>query len=169
MSAVAIDVGAAFERQCHLGIGFDRADAVDARDRGHDDDVIRLLQQRARCRMAHPVYLLVDGRILLDERVGLGDIGFGLVIVVIGDEILDIAFREKGFHLAVELRGECLVMRHDERRALRLLDDMRHGEGFARSGDAQQHLVALLLLKPLRSARRSPGAGRLRAYNRKRF
>src|SRR5690606_39685991 len=46
--------------------------------------------------------------------------------------------------LAVELGGESLVRREDQRRALRLLDDLRHGEGFARAGDAEQDLVLLL-------------------------
>ena len=34
-------------------------------------------------------------------------------------------------------------MREDERRPIRLLDDLGHGEGLARAGDAKQHLVLL--------------------------
>ena len=42
----------------HGRIGLDRADAVDAADRGHHDDVVPL-QDRPRRRVAHPVDLLV--------------------------------------------------------------------------------------------------------------
>ena len=43
----------------HRRVGLDRADAVDARHRGDDDDVVAL-QQRARRGVAHAVDLLVD-------------------------------------------------------------------------------------------------------------
>ena len=43
----------------HGRIGLDRADAVDARHRGHDDDVVAL-EQGARRAVAHAVDLLVD-------------------------------------------------------------------------------------------------------------
>jgi hypothetical protein len=93
--------------------------------------------------VAHPVDLLVDRGFLLDERVGARDVGLGLVIVVVGDEVLDRIVGEEGLELPVELRGERLVGRQDQGRALRLLDDLGHREGLARAGDAEQHLVAL--------------------------
>jgi hypothetical protein len=37
----------------------------------------------------HPVDLLVDERVLLDVRVGRGDVGLGLVVVVVADEVVD--------------------------------------------------------------------------------
>ena len=43
----------------------------------------------------------------------------------------------------VELGGEGLVVREDERGALDLLDDLGHGEGLAGAGDAEQDLVLL--------------------------
>src|SRR5690606_14982010 len=70
----------------HRAAGLDRTDAVDARDRCHDDDIVAL-QQRPGSRVAHPVDLLVDLALLLDEGISAGDIGFGLVIVVVGYEI----------------------------------------------------------------------------------
>ena len=45
--------------------------------------------------------------------------------------------------LAVELRRQRLVRREDQRRPLRARDHLRHGEGLARAGDAEQHLVLL--------------------------
>ena len=124
------------------GIGFHRTDTVDARHRRHDDHVVAL-QDRPRRRMAHAVDLLVHRGVLLDIGVAARDIGFGLVVVVIADEILDRVFREEGLELAVELGGQRLVRRQDQGGALGGLDDLGHGEGLARAGNAQQHLVAL--------------------------
>ena len=144
----AVDPVALGQRQGHLRIGLDRADAVDARDRG-DDDHVAAFEDRARRRMAHPVDLLVQRRFLFDIGVGARDVGLGLVIIVIGDEIFDRVLREKALHLAVELRGQGLVRREDDRRPPGAGDDMRHGKGLARAGDAEQHLVALVARDPL--------------------
>jgi hypothetical protein len=40
-------------------------------------------------------------------------------------------------------------MRQNQRRPVRLLDDLGHGEGLARPGHAQQHLVLLARRQPL--------------------
>ena len=138
-----VDLVADCEREGHRGVGLDRADAVDAGDRGDDDHVVAL-QQRARRGVAHAVDLLVDRRFLLDIGVGARDVGLGLVIVVVGDEILDRVVGEEALELAVELRRQRLVGGEDQRRALRRLDHLGHGEGLARAGDAEQHLVALV-------------------------
>ena len=82
-------------------------------------------------------------RFLLDEGVGARDVGLGLVVVVVGDEILDRVVREEFLELGIELRGQRLVGREDQGRALRLLDHLGHGEGLARAGDAEQHLGAV--------------------------
>ena len=138
-----VDLVAELQRKSHGGVGLDRADAVDARHGGHDDHVVAL-EQRPRGRVAHAVDLLVDVGFLLDIGVGARDVGFGLVIVVVGDEILDGVVGEEALELAVELRGQRLVGREDQSRPLGRLDHLGHGEGLARAGDAEQHLVALL-------------------------
>ena len=100
-------------------------------------------------RVAHPVDRLVHRAFLLDVGVGARDIGLGLVIIVIADEIFDRIVGEEALELAIELRGEDLVGREDQRRALQRLDHLGHGEGLARAGDAEQHLVALARLRRL--------------------
>ena len=135
----AVEALALGEGEGHLGIGLDRADAVDAGNRG-DDHGVAPLQDGAGGRMPHAVDLLVDRGFLLDVGIRARHIGFGLVVVVIGDEILDRVLREETFHLAVKLRRQRLVGGEDQRRALGRRDHMRHGEGLARAGDAQQHL-----------------------------
>ena len=104
------------------------------------------LEQRPSRGVAHAVDLLVDRRFLLDVGVGPRDVGLRLVVVVVGDEVLDRVLGEEALELAVELRGERLVGREDQRRALRRGDDIGHREGLARAGDAEQHLVALVRL-----------------------
>ena len=138
-----VDALALLQREGHRGVGLDRADTVDARHRGHDDDVVAL-QQRPRRRVAHAVDLLVDGRVLLDIGVGPRHIGLGLVVVVVADKILDRVVGEEALELAIELRRQRLVRRQDDGGALRGLDHLGHGVGLAGAGDAEQHLGAVL-------------------------
>ena len=143
-----VDALALLQRERHRGIGLDRADTVDAGHRGDDDDVVAL-EQRARRRVAHAVDLLVDREVLFDVGVGARDIGFGLVVVVIADEILDRVVGEEALELAIELGGQRLVRRQDDGGALRRLDHLGHGVGLAGAGDAEQHLRAVVALDAL--------------------
>ena len=136
----ALDLLAFFEEQEHAVVGFGRAEAVDAGD-GGDDDGVAALEEGARGGEAELVELFVDGGFFFDEEVAGGDVGFGLVVVVVGDEVLDGVVGEEGFELVVELGGEGLVVREDEGGALGLLDDLGHGEGLAGAGDAEEDLI----------------------------
>ena len=51
--------------------------------------------------------------------------------------------REELLELAVELRGQRLVMRHDERGAAEFLDDVRRGECLSRSRHTEKRLVSI--------------------------
>ena len=133
------------------------AQAVDARDRGHDQHVAAA-QQRRRGRQAQPVDLLVDLRVLLDVGVGARKVGFGLVVVVVADEVLDRVVREELLELAVELGGQRLVVRHHQRRAVDSLDDLGHDVGLAGAGRAQKRLVSIVLAcRPSRSMAMASG------------
>ncbi len=140
-----VDALADRDAERHGRIGLDRADAVDARHGGHDDDVVAL-QQRPGGGVAHPVDLLVDGRFLLDVRVGPRHIGLGLIVIVVGNEVFDGIVGEEALELAVELRRQRLVGRENQGRPVGGGDHLGHGEGLAGAGDAEQHLVALLAL-----------------------
>ena len=91
---------------------------------------------------------VVDDRVLVDVRVGRRDVRLGLVVVVVADEVLDGVLREELAHLAVELGGEGLVGREDQRRLAGLLDDVRDGERLARAGDAEKNLVPFAVAQP---------------------
>ncbi len=126
----------------HAGVGLDRTDAVNAADGGDDDDVVAF-EDRARGGVAHAVDLLVNVGFFFDVGVGARHVRFRLVVVVITDEVLDCVLGEEAPELAIELGCERLVGRKDQGRALHRLDDLGHGESFARAGDAEEHLILL--------------------------
>ena len=122
------------------------AEAVDAGDGGDDDHVLPL-EEGARGRVTQLINLLVDVGILGDIGVGAGDVGLRLVVVVVGDEVLDGVVGEELLELAAELRRQRPVGREDEGRALPALDDVGHGERLAGAGDAEQRLLVLPLFE----------------------
>ena len=91
--------------------------------------------------MPQPVDLLVDVRLFLDVGVGPWDVRLRLVVVVVGDEVLDRVLREELLELRRELRRQRLVVHDHQGRALLTLDDLGHGEGLAAAGNAEQRLV----------------------------
>ena len=125
-----------------------RAEAVDARDRGDDHDVATR-EERRRGREPEPGDVVVLGRVLLDVEIGLRDVRLGLVVVVVGDEVLDRVRREELAELVAELRGERLVVGDHERGALDLLDDPGHRRGLARAGRAEHRLEPLARVEAL--------------------
>ena len=131
----------------HPRIGFRGAEAVDAGDRGDDEDVAAG-EEAAGGAVAELVDLFVDRRILFDEGVGADDVGFGLVVVVVGDEIFDGVVGEEFLEFAVELRGQGLVVGKDQGRPLHLRDDVGHGKGLARAGDAEEDLMLVAAPQP---------------------
>ncbi len=120
---------------------------------GRDDDHVAAREQVRRRGVAEPVDVVVPRAVLLDVEVGLRDVRLGLVVVVVGDEVLDRVVREELAELVAELRGERLVVRDHERGAPDLLDDPGHRRRLAGAGRAEQRLVP--------RARREPTHDRL--------
>ena len=85
--------------------------------------------------------MVVDRRILLDEGIGGWHIGFGLVVVVVGNEVLHRVVGEERLELAVELRRQGFVWRQHQGRAVGLGDHIGDAEGLARTGHPKQRLV----------------------------
>src|SRR5439155_666328 len=136
---------ALFQHEQHAVIRFRRAEAVYARD-GRNDHDIAAFEKRPRGGKTHPVNLIVDGGFLLDVRVGRGDVGLGLVVVVVADEVFGRVLREESTEFVIQLRRQRLVVGQDERRPLQTVDDLRHRERLSRSGYAQQYLVLLAIV-----------------------
>jgi len=110
-----------------------RPKAIDAGDAGNDDDIVSL-KERPGGGVAHLIDLFIDLRVLLDIRIGGGDIGFGLIVIVITDEEFDRILRKEVFEFAVKLGGQGLVVRDDQRGLLDPLDHIGHGEGLSGAG-----------------------------------
>ena len=139
---VAVDVVAAAQ-QLHVAlVDVGRAQAVDAGHR-RDDDHVAAREHRCGGGVAQAVDLRVDRGVLLDVEVARGDVGLGLVVVVVGDEVLDRVVGEVGPELVAELRRERLVVRDDERGPLDRLDRAGHRHRLAGAGRAQQRREAV--------------------------
>ena len=130
----------------HLAVGFRRSEAVDARDRG-DDQHVAPGKQRGGGRQAQPLDLLVGLGFFLDVEVLARDVRLRLVVVVVGDEILDRVLGEEIPELGVILGGKGLVVRDHEGRPLHPRHHVGDGEGLAGPGRAQKNLVLLALLQ----------------------
>ena len=135
--------------QLHLlVVDLGRADPVDAGD-GGDDDHVAAGKQRGRRRVAQAVDLIVDRGVLLDVEVLRWDIGLGLVVVVVGNEVLDRVVGEELAELVAELRRQRLVVGDHQRGPLHLGDSRRHREGLAGPGGAEQRLESVPRPQPL--------------------
>ena len=119
-----------------------RAQPVDARDARHDEHVAAR-QQGGGGGVPEALDLVVHRRVLLDVRVGLRDVGLGLVVVVVADEVLDRVVGEDLAELVGQLGAQRLVGRDHQGRALDRLDHVRDRERLAGAGGTQQREVRL--------------------------
>ena len=117
---VAVDHLTDLEQLHFFVVDLGRADPVDAGDRG-DDDHVAAGEERRGGGVAETVDLVVDRGVLLDVEVLRGDVGLGLVVVVIGDEVLDRVIGEELAELVAELGRERLVVGDHQRRSLHRL------------------------------------------------
>jgi hypothetical protein len=90
-----------------------------------------------------PLDLLVERGVLLDVGVRLRDVGLGLVVVVVRDEVLDGVLREEVPQLVRELGRQRLVRLHHQDGPLHPLGQPRDGGRLARARGAEQHDVLL--------------------------
>jgi hypothetical protein len=145
-----------------LAVALGRAQAVDAGDRRHHDDVLAG-QEGGGGGVAQALDLVVDRAVLLDVGVARGDVGLGLVVVVVADEVLDPVVREELPHLVGQLGGQRLVGGDDQGRLLDPLDGPGDGGALAAPGDAEEGDEPLPRAdgvgQPLDGARLVPGGG----------
>ena len=97
--------------------------------------------------MAQTVDLIVDGAVLFNVGIGTGDVGFGLVVIVVGNKILHRIVREERAELGAELGRQRLIMGQHQRGAVAPGDHVGHGKGLA--GHTQQGLAAVAPLNAL--------------------
>ncbi len=97
---VAIESLPLLDKHQHVEVHFRLAKPVDAGDRGDDQNIVALQQGFGR-RMAQLVDLVVDAGVLLDIGVGGRNVGFGLIVVVIRNEVADRVFRKQALEFVV--------------------------------------------------------------------
>lgn len=102
--------------------------------------------------MAQALNLVVDGAVLLNEGVGVGDIGLWLVVVVVGDKVFHRIVGKELLELRAQLRGQGFVVGQDKGGTLDLLNDLSHGKGFAGAGHPQKGLFVQSQLHALGQA-----------------
>ena len=124
------------------------ADAVNAAHGCDDDHVPVTAQERTRRPEAQPVDLVVDRGVLGDIRIGGRDVRFRLVVIVVAYEELDPVAREKPFELAVQLRGERLVVRHHEDGLAGPSNDVRYCERLAAPRHSEEGLEPVAACDP---------------------
>ncbi len=124
------------------------AQRIDAGHACHDDDIPSLRKRRG-CRVSQLFDFIVDGAVLLDIGIGVGDVGLRLIIVIVGHKIFHRIVWEKGFELRTQLGCQRLVVRQHQRGTIDLLDNVCHREGFAGAGNTQQRLFPVSRQHPL--------------------
>ena len=93
--------------------------------------------------MTEHIYLVVYHRILFDIHILSGDIRLGLIVVVVGHEVLHRVVREEGAELGAQLCRQSLVMCEDEGGTVQVGNHVCHSEGLSRAGNTKQGLRAL--------------------------
>ena len=133
--------------QNHLVILVAITDAIDAGNRG-DDYAISAFEQTLGGGKPHLLDVLVDCRVFFNEQVARRNVGFRLVVVVIGDKVLDRVLREKLTEFGIQLRRQRLVGRQNQCRAAGPGNDVGHGKGFSGTCYAEQGLKRQSVFKP---------------------
>ena len=99
--------------------------------------------------MAQAVDLVVHRAVLLDVRVARRDVGLGLVVVVVRDEVLHPVVGEELSELVGQLRRQRLVRSQHEGGPLHLLDRPGDRGALARARDPEKGLEAVASLDAL--------------------
>ena len=113
------------------------ANSVEAGN-GADHDDVPAAAHQGRCG-AHAkfVYLVVDGKVFFNIGIRRWDVGFRLIIVIIGYKVFYGIIREKSLEFPVQLRSQGFVVAQDEGRTLQTLNHIGHGEGLSGTRNSQ--------------------------------
>ena len=111
---------------CSQGVALlENADHIHEEGDGGHDHAIATGQKVRGGGVAQSLHIVVDVGILLDVGVGLGNVRFRLVVVVVGNEVAHRIVRHEFAEFGAQLRGERLVRLDDKRRSLQTFDQPR--------------------------------------------
>ena len=113
------------------------------------DDRVTAHKKRIGRGKTHLVNVFVDRGIFLDIGVGTRYIGFGLVIVIVGNKILNRIVRKEIPQFRVKLCCQCLVVSQHQARFPGLSNHIGHSECLAAASRPQQRLIQLSRLNTL--------------------
>ena len=136
----------------HLQIRARIPKTIDGRHSGDNNNILTL-EQRFRCRQPHLLYVIIDGSVFFDIKIGRWHIRLGLVVIIVGDKIFHRIVGEKLLEFTIQLCGKRFVRRHDKRWTLHRLDHVGNGESLSRTGNTEQGLG----VKPIGQSLYQPG------------
>ena len=136
---VAVLVHAGPQRYGHSLEFIRAAKAVNTGNAG-DDNHVSALRKRSCRRKTQLVDLVIDRRVLGNIGVRLRHVGFGLIVIVIGNKVFDRVLGKELFHLPVKLSGQCFIVRDDQRRLVQCGDNIGHRKCLAGARNPQQRL-----------------------------
>ena len=132
--------------QMILKEGLWRVQTVDA-GYGGDDDAIGARNERGDGCETFLLNPLVDAEFLVNVQVPLGEIGLGLIVVIVRNEIFHGVVGKIAHHFLMQLASKGLVVAHDEGGNVELLNDVGHGEGLTAPRHAEQHTSFLSIFQ----------------------
>ncbi|MEA2121398.1 MAG: hypothetical protein EGMGGAKC_00719 [Dehalococcoides mccartyi] len=100
--------------------------------------------------MAEFINLLVYIGVFFNIHVLLGDISFGLVIIIITYKVFHRIFGQELFHFGVKLGSQSFIVADYQGGAVYSGNYICHGKSFTGAGNPQQGLVCKALCQPLR-------------------
>lgn len=117
------------------------AQTIEAGDGGDDDDVPSARHECHGGAETQLVEFLIYGQVFFYIGIGGGNVGLGLIIVVVRDEVLNGIVWEEGFELLIELGRQSLVVAEHKGWLVGLSNDIGNGESLARARDTEQGLM----------------------------
>ena len=100
--------------------------------------------------MAKSFHIVIDVGILFDIRIGLRNIGFRLVVVIIRNEIAHRIVWHELTELGAQLRCQRFIRFDNQRRALQTFNKPCCGGGFASSSGTHEHHIAFTVFNAFR-------------------
>ena len=90
--------------------------------------------------MSQPIDLLIDGRVLFNVGISVGNISLRLIVIVVGDKVLHGIFRKKLPEFRAKLGSQGLVVSQHQGGSVHVGNDVCHGKGLTGTCNTQKYL-----------------------------
>ena len=140
--AIALDLIPHLQEHGPVQVGLRGAQAVNARHRAYHHDVATR-KQAGRSGVAQALDIFIDGGVFFNVGIGLRDVGFRLVVVVVADKIFNGIIGQQLPEFVGQLRSEGFIRGHDEGRPLHFFNKPGCRGRFTGTRRTHQHNVPL--------------------------